>query len=74
MFSIDSKKVKIKNIYCVICGKYRVLYTFDKILVLSIICGKCGNEDQKIFKEEEATEILKIRYLIINTQEYKKNI
>ena len=51
MFSIDSKKVKIKNIYCVICGKYRVLYTFDKILVLSIICGKCGNEDQKIFKE-----------------------
>ena len=50
------------------------MYTFDKILVLSIICGKCGNEDQKIFKEEEAIEILKIRYLIINTQEYKKNI
>ena len=51
MFSIDSKKVKIKNKYCVVCCNYRVLYTFDKILVLSIICGKCGNEDQKIFKE-----------------------
>ena len=35
-------------------------------LVLSIICGKCKKEDEKIFKEEESIEILKILGLIEN--------
>ena len=30
-----------------------MLYTFEKTLFLSIICSKCRNEDEKIFKEEE---------------------
>ena len=51
--------------YCVICRKYRkfknpkILYFSEKALVLSIICSKCKNEDEKIFKEEESIEILK---------------
>ena len=28
----------------------------DKALILSIICKKCKNEDEKIFKEEESIE------------------
>ena len=45
----------MKKLYCVICGKYRkfekakISYILEKILVLSIISGKCKNEDQKIF-------------------------
>ena len=34
------------------------MYSFDRILVLSIICGKCGSNDEKMFKEEESTENL----------------
>ena len=37
-----------------------------KTLVLSIICSKYKNEDEKIFKEEESIEILKILDLIEN--------
>ena len=56
----------MKQICCVICGKYRkfrkpkISYIFEKTLVLSIICGKGKNEDEKIFKEKESVEILKI--------------
>ena len=56
----------MKKLYCVICGKYRkikkpkISYIFEKTLVLSIICSKGKNEDEKKFKEEEPTEILKI--------------
>ena len=39
---------------------------FDKTLVLSIICDKCGSKDEKIFQEEESIEILKIIVLINN--------
>ena len=62
----------MKKIYCVICGKYRkfekpkISYLLEKTLVLSIICSKCKNEDEKIFKEEESIEILKILGLIEN--------
>ena len=69
-----SKKVKMKNRYRIICGKYRkfknpkISYTFEETLVLSIICSKCKNEDEKIFKEEESIKILKILSLIENTQ------
>ena len=58
---------------CVICGKCKnfknpkISYIFErKTLLLSIICSKCENEHEKIFKEEESIEILKIPGLIKN--------
>ena len=42
----------------------RIHYIFDKTLVFSIICDKCGCQDKKVFKEEESIEILKILDLI----------
>ena len=45
----------MKKLYCAICGKYRksekpkISYLFEKTLVLSIICSKCKNEDEKLF-------------------------
>ena len=62
----------MKQLHCVICGKYRkfekpkISYLLEKTLVLSIICSKCKNEDEKIFKEEESIEILKTLGLIEN--------
>ena len=60
----------MKKIYCVVCDKYRkfekLLYLLGKTLVLSIICSKCKNEDEKIFKEENSTDILKSLRLIEN--------
>ena len=62
----------MKNLYCVTCGKYRkfekpkISYLLEKTLVLSIICGKCKNEDENIFKERESIEILEILGLIEN--------
>ena len=56
----------MKIIYCFIFGKYRkfknpkISYIFQKALVLSIIWSKNKNEDEKIYKEEESIEILKI--------------
>ena len=56
----------MKKSYCVIFGKYRKLekpkisYILEKTLVLSIICSKCKDDDEKIFKEVESIEILKI--------------
>ena len=35
----------------------KISYLFEKTLFLSIIWSKCGNEDEKIFKEEETIEI-----------------
>ena len=55
----------MKKLYCIICGKYRkfekpkISYLLEKTLVLSIICSKCKNEDEKLFKEE-SIEILNI--------------
>ena len=62
----------MKKIYCVIWGKYRkfekpkISCLLEKTLVLFIICKKFKNEDEKIFKEEESFEILKILCLIQN--------
>ena len=42
------------------------MYIFEKTLALSIICGKCGSEDETVFKEEELIEVLKILGLIKN--------
>ena len=56
----------MEKLYCVICIKYRkfekpkISYLLEKTLVLSIICSKCQNEDEKFFKEEDSIEILKI--------------
>ena len=50
----------MKKLSCIFCGKYRkcktskISYILEKTLVLSIIYSKCGNEDEKIFKEEES--------------------
>ena len=47
----------MKKIYCGVCGKNKkdknrkISYIFEKKLVLSIICSKCGSKDEKIFKE-----------------------
>ena len=62
----------MKNLYCIIYGKYRkfekrkILYPLEKTLVLSIICSKCKNGDEKILREEESIEILKVLGLIEN--------
>ena len=56
----------MKIIYCVICGKHsksknpKKSCIFKKTLLLSIICSKCKNENQKVFTEEKPIEILKI--------------
>ena len=54
------------------CSKYRksekpkISYLLEETLVISIICSKHKNEDEKIFKENESIEILKIFGLIEN--------
>ena len=59
------------KLYCVMCGKYRkfgkpkISYLLEKTLVLSIICSKCKNEDEKLF-EKESIKIFKILGLIEN--------
>ena len=52
----------MKKTCCIICGKYKKFRNskaFKKTLVLSIICNKCGTEDEKMLKEEESIEKLK---------------
>ena len=62
----------MKKLYCVICGKYRKLktpkisYLSEKKIVLSVICSKCMKKDEKLFKEEESIEMLKMLGLIEN--------
>ena len=66
---MNFKKVRMRKIYCTKCKKYKEfkkskIYICDKTLLLSSIFNKCGSEDEKIFKEKESTEILKILGLI----------
>ena len=62
----------MKKLCCVICGKCRkfkkprISYIFKKALLPSVICSKCENENERIFKEEESIEVLKILGLIKN--------
>ena len=62
----------MKKFHCDISGKYRkfekpkISYVLERVLFLSIICSKCKNEDEKIFKEEDSIQILKILGLIKN--------
>ena len=61
----------MKTLYCLICSTYRkfekpkISCLLEKTLVLSIICSKCKNEDEKLFKEDESIEILKTLDLIL---------
>ena len=70
----------MKNLYCIICFKYRKFekiktsYLLEKTLALSIIFSKCKQEDEKLFKEEESTETLKVLGLIENIYNYFKNM
>ena len=54
----------MKKLHCVICDrkfeKPKMLYLLEKTLLVSMICSKCKNEDEKLFKEEESIEILEI--------------
>ena len=64
----------MKKLHCIICRKYRkskksiISYLLEKTLVLSIICRKCKNEDEKQFNwiELESIEMLKILGVINN--------
>ena len=52
------KKIKMKKLYCFICGKYRKFkkpkksYILERTLVISIICSKCKNKDEKYLKKK----------------------
>ena len=49
---------KMKELYCIICGKYRkfekpkISYLLEKTLVLSIICSECKNEMKKYLNKK----------------------
>ena len=52
-----------EKIYFIKSNKYRKFKNatkpliFDKTLILSIICDKCGSKDEKVFKEVESIEV-----------------
>ena len=48
------------------------LIPLTKILVLSKICSKCKNRDEKTFKQEESIEIFKIIGLTNNKEGFQK--
>ena len=60
------------KLYCIIWAKYKISekpkisYIFEKTLVLSVVCSKCKNDDEKKFKKEESIEISKILGFIEN--------
>ena len=51
--------------------EYKISFLLEKTLIFSIICSKCNNEDEKIFKEEESIELWKILGLINNIEKYQ---
>ena len=66
MKSYNVEKNKLRGNY----GKFKkheTSYLLQKTLVVSIICSKCKNEDETIFKEEESIEILKFLHFIEKT-------
>ena len=52
---------------------FEISYIFEKHFLFFIFCTECGNENEKIFKEEESIEILKILGLIKNIYKYFQN-
>ena len=64
----------MKQLHFVNCSKYRkfekpkISYLLEKALVLSMTCCKCKNEVEKMFKEEESIEKIKVIGLINNIE------
>ena len=62
----------MKKIHCVIFSNYRkfknpkIAYILEKKIVLSVMCSKFENKDEKIFTEKESVETSKIIGLIKN--------
>ena len=62
----------MKKVCFVVCGRYRkfekpkISYLLEKKLVLSIICSKFKNENEKLLKEEKSVEKIKTLDLIEN--------
>ena len=50
--------------------KTKISYIFFKTWSFSIVYSKCDHEYEKIFKEEESVEILKILGLINDIEKY----
>ena len=38
----------------------KISYLLEKTLVLSTVCSKCKNENEKVFKEKVSIEILSL--------------
>ena len=51
----------------------KLSYIFKKTLVLSIICSKCENGDEKTFRKEKSIEMLKL-IGVIKKYNYFKNM
>ena len=72
------KNCNMKKLYCIICSKYRtfenpkISYLLEKTVLLSIIFSKCKNKDQKIFREEDLIDILRILGSVNSIEEYQK--
>ena len=64
----------MKNIYFIVCGKYKkiktpkISYSLEEELVLSIIYIKCGSKEEKILKEEESIKIFEICKILNYTE------
>ena len=62
----------MKKNYCIICRKKKNVkilkyHIFSKkTLIFYFICGRCGSENEKTFKEKESIEIFKVLCLIKN--------
>ena len=54
MFSITLTRLRWKK------SSVLSVISIEETLILSIIGYKCGSKDEKIFKENESTKILKI--------------
>ena len=51
----------------------KILYIAYKTLVLSITCDSCSGKEEKMIKEEELVEILKVLGSVRNIEEYQIN-
>ena len=73
-FQCNLNKVKCIGMFATNIENYQIIentkisYIFKKSLSLPIIYSKCDHEYEKIFKEEESIEIIKIIGLIINIE------
>ena len=65
MFAIKTENLKNPKIL--------YIYFLKKTLILSIVYSKCGHGYEKIIKEEESVEILKILGVIINIVDETRN-